>query len=610
MFQIVGSPDVSLDCRLLAVICLRNHVNRHWRISMPTAVQRHQGDRHGQIPDNVKAKFKEVLLAMLAQGDILNDLTLIKQVALLVAKVARFELRTWPELVPVVMQGLQKEQSSPIMLLRYLVTLHFVLIEALFASKIEQREPFYQLCGAVSGPVVQLCSQYNRKALAEGSSEAVMLCCYCHKVMLRVLRGGVSGNRDVSAGQYVAETSSFIESLMNKRMEVAKNHVLTATLDKLLQKSMKALAEPYLLSPQGYNNPSFLKSLLSLATRAVVAGDPDKENLPAAFLMRCLSVVEQVIAASSSSEVAKAAFSEVLSSNVQTFLSVLLNKYLCVHSSELELWEADPEAFVFEKGDIHDDALCEVVLKEKAASVFVGLTDECGDQVMQEFTGTVERIFSTPLPGDAVATEAALYVMGLGCYTFPRFINDDMRSRWLQVSMSLATRHPNKMARRRAIWVLGQWVYEVPAENFLQVCKLLVSLQSDASNDLVIRLTAVNAFKEYVVHAQSLSTELDSNEFAGLLPAFFTSILGMQVIASFGKTSAFIDQLIDLEDAISRRDHRKVAAMAAVALCTPPDPEYLQHIDCIMSIVVDATLGEEGEEAQYFRLSVLESRCI
>ena len=102
LLQLYASPPPSLtaDARLLAVVCLKNAVVRHWNA-------RRAGEP--AVPDADKALLRAGLLQTLDEP----EPRLSAQLLLLLAQVARFDgLSAWPELMPSLLQAASRPTAA------------------------------------------------------------------------------------------------------------------------------------------------------------------------------------------------------------------------------------------------------------------------------------------------------------------------------------------------------------------------------------------------------------------------------------------------------------------------------------------------------------------
>ena len=88
---ILSTPGVDKGCRLMAVICLKNTVNKKWVTRRRAAYT---------VPAPEKAALKTFLLQHFDEQEWLVAV----QLAVLVAKVARHDWPPWPELFPAILQ--------------------------------------------------------------------------------------------------------------------------------------------------------------------------------------------------------------------------------------------------------------------------------------------------------------------------------------------------------------------------------------------------------------------------------------------------------------------------------------------------------------------------
>lgn len=96
LMSIYANHAVNPNVRWLAVVCLKNGVDRYWRKTAPNA-----------ISEEEKTQIKNQLLSTF--GEPVPQIA--SQVSVLIAKIARIESKSWTELMPAILQCLQHSNS-------------------------------------------------------------------------------------------------------------------------------------------------------------------------------------------------------------------------------------------------------------------------------------------------------------------------------------------------------------------------------------------------------------------------------------------------------------------------------------------------------------------
>eukprot|EP01064_Diplonema_japonicum_P001568 TRINITY_DN11034_c0_g1_i1.p1 TRINITY_DN11034_c0_g1~~TRINITY_DN11034_c0_g1_i1.p1 ORF type:complete len:942 (+),score=247.23 TRINITY_DN11034_c0_g1_i1:26-2827(+) len=499
VFQIAGAEGEDMVARMHSVISIRNFVEENWKLRVGL---------EGHMSSERKEAVKEASLHLLNSHH--QDDALMRQIAVLIAKISRYEIASWPNLLGSISQGVSHE--NPITRVKFFTTLHYLLYGCLAASRIGSRAAFEGLCASITPGCNALSEQYNNAMLSTDTITNLnaKLCCLCHKIMQRALRG--TDITSPMACAYFTNTVAFLDKAVELRV-VSSASDKSSLLDSVIKKAMKSVSTLFFHKPIEMAQSGAISPVLKLCFQKLLTIPPFTDKLDNTFFLQSLSVIEQVIASlSSSPTVADMFLAVVPDADLVRFVRVLLESYLNLHQYEVEAWEADPESYVFDQ-EAEDD----LNVKQKASSVFCGLADEKPDVFIPDLAALIEQTFTNPnsSPKDI---ETALHVMGLGCYAFPSYMSSEepRQMQWLNAAASMCA-HTNNYIKRRAIWVIGQWVYTVPPNMYQAIYKLLIDSQCNPSNDKVIKLTALNAMKEYVAH------DLDADALMPVLNQFFGS---------------------------------------------------------------------------------------
>eukprot|EP01063_Lacrimia_lanifica_P000739 TRINITY_DN10375_c0_g1_i1.p1 TRINITY_DN10375_c0_g1~~TRINITY_DN10375_c0_g1_i1.p1 ORF type:complete len:988 (+),score=393.00 TRINITY_DN10375_c0_g1_i1:63-3026(+) len=519
--QVVTEGRGGVACQHLAVIALKNFVDAHWKVRGSFASRREP--TVFQMTPEQHQEVRATALALL-QSPAVQERAIVREVGHLVGRIARKSLEDWGELLPAIAAGIGSD--DPHTRLKFFTALHHVFYEAYHASKGVPRAPFNKLCSAVAPAIVGMADQYNTEAAAATPNPAATaFCCLCHKIMTRALRG--LHDPDV-VQRYIRSTIAFLGSAVEQRLQVPQDTPRAESLDKVIKKAMKALTYAYIHDKATWTKEGYLLPLLQLATETVASVPPYAGRVASSFILQCLTVVKEVLTVASDNRVGEGttnALNTVLAKNAQEFTERLLVHYLAVQQAEVDMWTDDPEAFV---GEDNEDGEDDLNIKEVASNVFVGLLDYSPDTLVPPLAAKIDAMLKNPHT-PAPQLESALHAVGLGCYSIPMVLDEATKLAWLEMVVQLCS-HADKFARRRAIWVVGQWLYEIPPTevdeetakrhtvHYGTAYTLLVNVMANVESDVVIRLTALKAFQHFV---ECLDVEL----LLPLLRGYFTGVM-------------------------------------------------------------------------------------
>eukprot|EP01061_Rhynchopus_euleeides_P018168 TRINITY_DN30013_c0_g1_i1.p1 TRINITY_DN30013_c0_g1~~TRINITY_DN30013_c0_g1_i1.p1 ORF type:complete len:985 (+),score=372.45 TRINITY_DN30013_c0_g1_i1:108-3062(+) len=503
LFFITADPVVEPDLRVLAAITIRTFLSNFWRAP-------------GVLPDATKHEIKQSVLHLLKCPEV-TQMGLVKQVATIVAKVSRFCLSTWPELLQDISAGIQHPDHA--MRVRYYLTLRDVLREGYHVMG--DREPFFKLCELVSPVINKTCEQLSSQVAGAAAfpvdHQLLLECCWTHKVMCRALFGlfdrlatSRTPRPDVTAViQSYSQTSlQLVQRVFALRQQSLGSAKIVEQCDRILKKAVKSNLEAFQKSPKKFAEAGILGPWMSTAGTILqgIANPFDEASANPFLLLQCLTVVEHALSFAMSCEAVDAACEQFFTEGVPAaFATVLLDRYLPMTPAEMSLWCSSPEEYVEDSAEGEESGFD---IKSKACSVFASLAEAKGDTFLGGLTQQLVRVVLSDDRSQTRAIEVAYHALGLCCYSIPdSYCDADSKAKLLARALSESSGHPDKIVRRRAVWFLGQWLYTFSgefAESLPSIMKCLVHAMgpvipgTSSPNDVVIQLTALNAFQEYL----------------------------------------------------------------------------------------------------------------
>ena len=514
LFMILADSSKPLECKMIASIVLRTYTTRHWQISSI-------GVQVGYtIPEEHKQFIRNSILHLIEV--VHGDIKLIKLLGLVVGKIAKYDLVMWKSaLLPALSNGLSTPDDDS-KKVKYLTVLHMVLVECNMAARLGPGTlAFEELCKELCVAMIEFANSSSNELVqtivSSGSCDPqkLIIASLTHKIMERVLKG--CWEVSLSHQKYLDNCLTLMEAAVAARGS-ARNPALVSALDTILKRPMKALVSAYSsMSTHYLSAPNLVPRLLAFSFGIICSIPPFCEKIDNFYLLQCLSVVELTITKVQSSAAAAQHLESVLGQgrSLIQLADVLLQKYLCVHEYEKDLWDSDPEAFVFDQEAEDGD----VDVKEKASQVFAGLLESGGDGFVSEFAKAITPIIESE-QSDMSAKESAYHVMGLGWGPFPEVMSEEQADRWVTSAIRDARQTTNKFLQRRAFWVIGQWAYNIKTQMRSEVYSLLIQgMDASLSQNVVIRITCLESLQHLI------TDEFEYKAFGPLINKFFPALI-------------------------------------------------------------------------------------
>ncbi|CAI6006706.1 unnamed protein product [Closterium sp. NIES-65] len=170
-----------------------------------------------------------------------------------------------------------------------------------------------------------------------------------------------------------------------------------------------------------------------------------------------------------------------LSSSVS--LPCLADSYLVLTAGDLEEWGLDPEVFYHEQGAVQwKDKL------RPCAEALLLLLFEQFKECIEACPPPASPDADVPVTPALLLKDACYDAVGVACYDLHDVV--DFKT-WFTTALlpDMACRHPNaRILRRRAAWMVGQWVGKVEGDLCVPAYQALISLLPD--EDLVVQCGA------------------------------------------------------------------------------------------------------------------------
>ncbi|XP_029197189.2 importin-11-like [Acropora millepora] len=489
------NKSLDVNIRWMAILYIKIGVDRYWRKTATHA-----------ISEDEKTFMKQNL--MLSFDEPVNQVA--TQIAVLISKIARTELKDWPELLPTLLKDIQSEDAFH----QQRTLLIFNHVIKMLASKrlICDRQLFQQITGDTFGFILQLW-QHTTSALMElyqNKDARVLASLELSTLVLKVLR------KMVVHGFKVFEPSSqpacLLQAVLEKitiilqyRKAESGNRDLQEKLGKYLLLMTKVLIDTQEHLPLSFS-PLIQQSLQLCYTYLFTS--QGREDIFETFALQCCKLVKVIVMCDKYKpprEIKDTTPQEVLKAHqakmafftpavLSEIIHQLVLNYFPLTSEDLEIWDSDPESVVNEEAG----ESWRFNLRACTEVLYLSLLNEFRSTVTPVVTEMIKLVQGSP-PSDemnVVLQKDAVYnACGLASYHLFDEVDFDQ---WFvnQLVNELNNSSPSyKVLRRRIIWMTGEWInVKVSRQTrpvVYQVCLKLMNAQED----LVVRLTAANTLK-------------------------------------------------------------------------------------------------------------------
>ncbi|XP_075209818.1 importin-11-like [Lycorma delicatula] len=512
LMDVFSNYNVDVNIRWMAILCLKNGVDRYWRKSTINA-----------ISDAEKNSLRNSLLNSFREP--VNQIA--TQLAVLIAKIARLDCpREWSELIPVLLNGSQN--TDPLIQHRVLLILQQVI--KLLSSKrlIGDRRMFQDLTASIFPFILEqwnhhICtaiSQMNEQNFGEAATSSLQKSLLLLKTLHKLTVFGFKKPHESShvcnfLTSIFEQTKTLLECrkcFLRKYCNTGNGDFSVTAMQEMLEKKIVNLTKVLLavLEYHPFSCIDLLRPTLEF-TFYYVFTDEGEQYLFEKFLILCLNRLKAVL---TSAEYKPAKIIEdtkepetlrayeikkqFLDVHVVTMMCrKLITHYFLLTEQDLLLWDSDPESFVTNEGG----ESWKYNLRPCTETLFLALFHEHRETLCPVLVDLIRHnhvpVSPDDLPG-ILAKDAIYNAIGLAPFELYDEINFD---EWFMTVLNeeLKIKSGNyRVLRRRVAWLLGQWI------GVKLSCELRPTLYAamlpllQPGEDMAVRLTASTTIKKAV----------------------------------------------------------------------------------------------------------------
>ncbi|KAK5148835.1 hypothetical protein LTR04_000446 [Oleoguttula sp. CCFEE 6159] len=528
-----------VEIRYLAVIQLKNGIDKYWRKAATNAVSKED---------------KSVIRSrLLESGAYEQDHRLALQNALVMAKVVRFEYpHDWPDAITTIIDRLRTSTSSdanPLLLPRLLLVLLHIIKE-LATGRLQRTRlslhavtpEIFAVLGRIYLAEVQswmswLQGNVNDEATAHRSVENSLLSI---RILRRLLIAGYEfPNRENDIQQFWRIVSTQVEVflgiisqqssiLQDQRYQLVKKHLLQlAKLHLTMSTTHPAafvllpdsldLVRSYWKLVKSFGETFGSKETVTSAVASATIGadgnaDDDKPFLEKMSLKGLLIIRACLAMVFNPNKTFKYKYAEEKEEKAQAVQSIrerlltepfvrevmetIVIKFFVFRRSDLEEWEEEPEEW--ERREDGEGEGYEFSIRPCSEKVFLDLAINFRDIVVQPLLNVFYSVAS-PDNHDVLFKDSVYSAIGLAAQNIHQELDFDAFLSSTLVTEVQETRPGYNILRRRIAILLAQWIsVEISEANRPLVYQIFQHLldKADPLNDKVVRVTAGRQFKD------------------------------------------------------------------------------------------------------------------
>lgn len=519
LLNIACDKFFDVNIRWLAVLCIKNGVDRYWRKLASNALSNEEKEI---IRNKLLTCFNEPV----------NQIAL--QFAVITSKVARLDFtREWPELFPALLNNIQS--SDELCQLRALLTLYHV-IKTLSSKRLAgDRRIFQQLAASVFPTILHQWINRSKTFLNEVNNEFSKLkelleSSYLTLKILRklVVYGFKDCSKEPEAITFLSIIFQQIGPFIDCRSYLQNRTTYVDTCEKYLVWLIKILRD--ILEFQPFSFIQFIQPSLE-CTVTYCFNKEFEGRLFERLIVQFLNLIKGIVSCQEykSTKYLKDTKSPLtVKANqikvdffthpvLKEISQQLISRYFLLSETDIANWENNPEEFASDEGG----ESWKFSLRPCTEVLFLSLFREFRNllaPLVVEMASDVQ-LANTQDFADILKKEAVYNAIGLVAFDLYDEVDFD---KWFTDGLipELRTMEPGYyVIRRRVIWLIGRWVgIKMSPDMRPLLYEIILHLLREEEN-LVVRLAAANTLKVAIDEF-----EFDTEQFFPFLESSITAL--------------------------------------------------------------------------------------
>lgn len=500
--------QLSLQVRWLAVICLKNGVERFWR---PTRIN--------AITKEEKLEIRKRLFSTLGESN--NQLAI--QNAHLISKISRLDFPVeWPTLFEDIIQILescsaQMNDPTTIVKLNNLMIISNQVLKILASVRIGKARMMMQAKAPLLFPhLVKFYTMFFERWLADNNFDVTVMevgYLFLKNIRRLVVDGYEYQNRDKYVQEFMELSIQQFQKLLilheSNRLDLLERYIKCFV--KLYFNLVRDKTCSFILLSCSKNILLTLLSLLQqkaslIYNLEIEADDSDfweKIAIKSFIIMKTITnyvfkenrtnIVKQKndrLEIEQSIELLKTSFFSL--DLIENLINLITNWYLKLRPVDLENWENEPEDWFNEEASLD----WEFQIRKCAENYFQDLSIHFSEFISQFIMNKIENLNTGQL--DSITKDSILSIFELSSNSISKSCNFNQLLIEYFIPQALSTDNSlnSKLIKRRVCLIINEWLdVKIEPNVRIEIYKFLLTLVSEPENDKVVKLTSIQTLK-------------------------------------------------------------------------------------------------------------------
>lgn len=482
LLEVFMMRSLEMNTRWIAIIFFKNGINKYWRRG-----------RSG-ISEEEKIFIRERITIF---DEPVHELAI--QVAVIIGRIARSDLRCWPDCINKILQVIQT--GDDLCQHRGLLSLNEVCKELASKRLVTDRRFFQEVTNNIFTFLEELCYHHISPVFSIGALSSIEMAILVMKILRKLLHhSGCNYSEMTPQVRYlkwcVQNVNRFYEH-RNQRPEKREKY------EKLMLLSLKTLTDFVTDLMEGFegkrsqHTDPILSDVIQLSSQHILSNTNNNEE-NSKIVIQSGNILRHVTVNVSRLPVECFNIIRTIMTDdwLRTFSHHTVMGYFPLTRSEMTEWEHDPEEYV----NVEAGESCKFLLRPCMESLYVGLF--FGFKVFMR-TFVVELIkelnnvnLETASQDDLLKVCAIYKAVGLPSYELFGDVDFDV---WFRERLLKIFNLPNEkfsVVQQHVLWMIGEWInVKLSKANRVLLYRLIGAILCSNTADLVLKLTACKVLR-------------------------------------------------------------------------------------------------------------------
>ncbi|XP_076823521.1 importin-11-like [Clavelina lepadiformis] len=492
LLKVALSSGLNLEThvRWLAVLYLKNGIERHWRMHGPSPLTE---EEKNSIRNEILSSFDEEV----------NQIAL--QFAVIVSKIARYDYpKNWPHLLHILLTAIESMQvlSTKQRDNTVLLTFRYVVKELSTKRLPNDRKLFSQISCSSYPCIFATFDRFHKTVVQMLSSSTGDSNTLLHAIekLLHILKSlkCISPALDSTTNcNFINEVLTMLKTFLGLTTSHSfKDQLVLDKCHKVLLVYSKILLDTFVVEDNKVAN--FVPDIVNMCKQCIFLFAENRALFPERFVVNCMNVIKLLVGPNEGQKDCSVSMDDM-----QDLLKGLVFSFLPLTAADLENWEEDVEEFCSEEiGETW-----KYNLRPSAEVLFLTLLHRSPERFVPVILATLDTVNQNSQKdvlqdhqgvNSVLLNDAVFAAVGLAANELFDELDFEM---WFLTYLSpyvqkCVTTPCGKILHRRVLWLIEQWMGVKPPNEARTAMYDFIISSMDSNLNMAVRLAASSALRQ------------------------------------------------------------------------------------------------------------------